>query len=100
MGQVTKSAVRNQTPTDGLPGPTYTAMTGAFAAPLTSGEDYTIANDVVGHHLSAVVYPPTGNATASAIAAGRLAIAKACVHPTTDGTAGQVIPARLTVTAQ
>jgi hypothetical protein len=39
MGQVTKAAVKNQAPPDGLPGPTYTALTGAFAAALIPGED-------------------------------------------------------------
>jgi len=99
MGQVTKAAVRNQTRTDGLPGPTYTALTAAFAAALMPGEDYAIANDVAGRHLAAVVYPPTANATAAAIAAGRLAIARACT-PITDGTAGPVLADRVTVTAQ
>ncbi len=40
MDQVTKAAVKNQAPPDGLPGPTYTALTGAFAAALIPGEDY------------------------------------------------------------
>lgn len=96
---MTQAAVKNQTLTDGLPGPTYTALTGAFTAALIPGEDYAIANDVAGRHLSAVVYPPTSNATTSAIAAGRLAITRACT-PITDGTAGPVIPDRVTVTAQ
>ena len=99
MDQVTKAAVKNQAPPDGLPGPTYTALTGAFAAALIPGEDYAIANDVAGRYLTAVVYPPTANATTSAIAAGRLAIARACT-PITDGTAGPVIPDRVTFTAQ
>lgn len=85
---------------NGLPGPTYTAMTKAFGGtPLIPTEHYLVIIDVASRRLTVVVYPQAALVTAKAIAAGRLVIAQDCAA-ITNGTPAPPHPEGVTTTAQ
>lgn len=87
QGKVTTDAIRNQTDYNGLPGPTYTALSKAFPGEaLIPAEGYLVTNDVAGRHLVVVLYPLSDRATPAAITTGRQVIASNCAAIPEQGT--------------
>ena len=101
QGKVTTDAIRYQTDYNGLPGPTYTALSKAFPGEaLIPAEGYLVTNDVAGRHLVVVLYPLSDRATPAAIAAGRQAIASNCAAIPEQGTTPPAAPDSVGTTQQ